>query len=103
MYRRNAAQTPRRDTLALIARATMGAIGGMISRVLGWTDVYDVAWRENRRRDRFSHREFRHSRYRAMGCGKRECDRRKRQIAAGQLTVSNGLDLSNSWRRKAAA
>jgi hypothetical protein len=35
---------------------------------------------------------------RHCGNGERECARRRRQIAAGQLTRSNGLDATNRLR-----
>ena len=63
--------------------------------MLQQSGLYEAAWRENRRRNRSQKRWDKHSHYRSGGFtnGKRECDRRKRQIAAGQLTVSNGLVL----------
>lgn len=38
------------------------------------------------------------TRYRYQPNGARECERRRKQIARGQLTVSNGLVLANEQK-----
>lgn len=88
MYRRHAAQQPRRN--AFVAAA--GVVAAAVSHMLALAGVYDQAWRENRQRDRGIARARRHSTYQLRGLnGPRAVARRRRQIAGGSLTVANGL------------
>lgn len=90
MYRRNAAQTPRPTSLP-------GMLGGMnVFRqiAVGVEALWNAAWRENRRHDRLVKRYQRHTSYRVAnvsGGGKRERERRIRQIIAGSLRADNGV------------
>lgn len=91
MYRRNAAQTPRTEQIS--AASQMSFMDGVTAAVRAMLQtVYEVAHRENRQRDRGIARKQRHTTYQAKGLnGDRALARRRRQIAAGSLTASNGL------------
>lgn len=92
MYRRNAAVTPRRETQANVAEGGfLAAIRGAVASMFG-ADVWDAAWRENRRIERLAKRYRLSVRYANAGLnGARAVERRMRQIAAGQITHANGL------------
>jgi hypothetical protein len=62
-----------------------------VAKMLHASGLHESAWRENRKRERIQKRWDKYSSYRMKPHGDRECARRRRQIAAGQLTVSNGL------------
>jgi hypothetical protein len=88
MYRRHAAQQPRRSRIIAVADAVHTAVSAMLA-IAG---VYDQAWRENRQRDRLEKWQLKHSTFHARGLnGDRAVARRCRQIASGELTSANGL------------
>lgn len=56
----------------------------MVSEI---TAIWNAAWRDNRRMDRFQKRQHKHTTYFRAGLnGSRAVARRLRQIAAGQLS-----------------
>lgn len=90
MYRRNAAVTPRREASSMVAAAGfMDAVRSAVAAMFG-LDIYEAAHRENRRRNRYQKRQWKHSTWHLKN-GEREKSRRRRQIASGALTVANGL------------
>jgi hypothetical protein len=92
MYRRNAAQTPRPGFI----RSTVDSVAAAVAKMMTATieALYEQAWRENRQRDRFETHARRHTTYHARGLnGDRAVERRRRQIAASQITKSNGLTI----------
>ena len=90
MYRRNVAQTPRPQAQAAAASTIMSAVFDVLAK----TGLWDAAWRENRQRARNQKQAKKHVTYFRSGLnGQQAMDRRRRQIAGGQLTTSNGLEL----------
>lgn len=66
-----------------------------VSSVFEWLSkagLWDAAWRENRRRARAEKSALKRTTYQRAGLnGLQAMERRRRQIAAGQITEANGL------------
>lgn len=95
MFRRNAAQTPKRGRLASLTQKAFAALARDAQMVhLIISGIYEQAQRDNLQRTRADSQHQRSWEFRAValqGGGKRECARRLRQIDRGQLTAANGL------------
>lgn len=92
MYRPSTTSQAQPETHAAANPMVKTAFTFALSRVPGWINIFEQAWREHRARIRAERRTSYFIRNRASGLnGARAMERRKAQIDRGQLTASNGL------------